>query len=68
VSEFITETGAIFAENSATDAGALQPGSAAIDAALASGITTDLNGRLRPVDGNADKIAEADIGAFELQP
>jgi hypothetical protein len=68
VSEFITETGAIFAENSATDAGELQPGSAAIDAALASGITTDLNGRLRPVDGNADKIAEADIGAFELQP
>lgn len=68
VNEFITETGAIFAENSATDTGQLQLGSAAIDRAVASGVTVDLNGKPRPVDGNTDNIAEADIGAFELQP
>ncbi len=41
-------------------------GSAAIDAGLTSGITTDIDGAIRPADGNADCMAICDIGAYEV--
>ena len=41
-------------------------GSAAIDAGLPSGITTDIDGDIRPADGNADCMAICDIGAYEV--
>jgi len=41
-------------------------GSAAIDAGLPGGITTDIDGDIRPADGNADCMAICDIGAYEV--
>jgi hypothetical protein len=48
----------------------LQPNSPCIDAGtnVSSMITNDLDGRPRPLDGNADGVAAFDIGAYEYQP
>ncbi len=47
----------------------LQPGSPLIDAGTtAEAPSTDLDGEARPVDGDGDGIAEADIGADEYYP
>ena len=47
----------------------LQAGSALIDAGTtAEAPSTDLDGEARPVDGDGDGIAEADIGADEYYP
>ena len=48
--------------------GKLNSGSQAIDGAVELGLTTDVNGVVRPVDGNGDGIAAADVGAVEFQP
>lgn len=48
--------------------GTLNSGSKAIDAAYDLGLTIDVNGVVRPVDGNGDGVAAADIGAVEFQP
>ncbi len=42
--------------------------SAAVDAGTHSTVTTDLNGIMRPADGNQDGTATADMGAFEFEP
>ncbi len=62
------ETGSIFADPALTLTGGLQAHSPAIDAAVELGLTTDVNGVIRPVDGNGDGVAAADIGAVEYQP
>jgi predicted outer membrane repeat protein len=47
----------------------LQPGSPLIDAGTtAEAPSADLDGEARPVDGDGDGIAEADIGADEYHP
>jgi len=49
----------------------LQTASPAIDtgdnAAVPVGVTTDLDGNLRFIDGDGDRIAVVDIGAYEWQ-
>lgn len=48
--------------------GTLNSGSKAIDGAYDLGLAMDVNGAVRPVDGNGDGVAAADIGAVEFQP
>jgi hypothetical protein len=36
--------------------------------AVPSGVTTDLDGNSRIVDGNGDTTATVDMGAYEFQP
>jgi hypothetical protein len=47
----------------------LSPGSPCIDAGtnLSAMLTNDLDGRLRPVDGDGDGLAAFDIGAYEYR-
>ncbi len=48
---------------------ALLPGSPAIDTAIDSRCpATDQRGLDRPVDGDGDRVATCDVGAFELHP
>ena len=47
---------------------ALRFDSPAIDAGDSGSLTNDQRGFLRPVDGNGDSIAAADIGAYEFLP
>ena len=50
----------------------LQPDSPCIDIglndAVPTGVTTDLDGNPRIVDGNDDDIGTVDMGAYEYQP
>lgn len=43
----------------------LGPGSAAIDRGVPTGVTSDIEGQRRPLDGDGDGILAADIGADE---
>jgi hypothetical protein len=72
----ITENSCIHLDPLFFDAGNgnyhLQAGSPCIDAGDSSlvpeGITTDLDGNPRILDGNSDGTATVDIGAYEYQP
>ena len=44
----------------------IRPGSKAIDAGANAGVADDLDGEPRPVDGDRDGVAGADIGADEM--
>jgi hypothetical protein len=46
----------------------LQPGSPAIDAATTATLLTDHDGIVRPIDGDGDGVAVADLGAYEWWP
>lgn len=48
----------------------LAPGSPCIDVGLdlGSGVTNDLAGNLRPLDGDGDEVAAFDLGALEFNP
>lgn len=62
------ESGKILANPGLNQNGLPVAGSPVIDAAVDLGLTTDVNGAVRPVDGNGDGIAAADIGAVEFRP
>ncbi|CAI3806461.1 choice-of-anchor Q domain-containing protein [Rheinheimera sp. MM224] len=62
------ESGKISANPGLNQNGLPVAGSPVIDAAVDVGLTTDVNGAIRPVDGNGDGIAAPDIGAVEFQP
>jgi len=46
----------------------LVPGSPAIDAGVHAGVSTDIDGDSRPLDGDMDGTAIADVGADEFKP
>lgn len=46
----------------------LAVGSAAIDQGVSAGVTSDIDGDTRPMDGDADGAATADLGADEYWP
>lgn len=63
--------GVLGSNGGSTKTHALQPGSPAIDAgtaAICATMTTDQRGIKRPVDGNNDRVAKCDLGAFEFAP
>lgn len=62
------ESGKISANPGLNKNGLPVAGSPVIDAAFDIGLTTDVRGAVRPVDGNGDGVAAADIGAVEYQP
>lgn len=64
----VNEIGSIFADPLLNSSGGVQTTSPAIDAAFELGLSTDVNGASRPIDGNGDGIAAPDIGAVEFQP
>lgn len=65
---YYVETGKISANPMLNADGSLNFGSPAIDAAFDLGLSTDVNGESRPIDGNGDGIAAPDIGAVEFRP
>lgn len=64
----VDEAGSIFADPELNLTGGLKVTSPAIDAGFELGLSTDVNGLSRPVDGNGDGVAAPDIGAVEFQP
>ena len=69
----LSGTGNITADPQFLDAGGgdirLKGGSPCIDAgATVAGITDDLDGNPRPIDGNFDSTASYDMGAYEYNP
>jgi len=64
----VDKTGSIFVDPLLDLNGGLQPMSPAIDAGFELGLSTDLQGTSRPLDGNRDGVAAPDIGAVEYQP
>lgn len=68
IAGILLESGKISADPRLNPNGWPEVSSPAIDAAFDLGLSIDVNGASRPIDGNSDGIAAPDIGAVEFQP